>query len=133
MAYSWGGLTGDNWDVYVKAVGAGTWPLRLTVHPANDWSPVWSPDGRRIAFLRDTEEGGAVYSVPSQGGQERKLANVTGPLDPFSPLRALSWAPDGKWLAFAEKASAAQPAHVVRLSMDTLERQPPPLRPAFAG
>lgn len=124
VAYSWEGPNGGNWDVYVKAVGNGTWPLRLTEHSASDWSPVWSPDGRQIAFMREFDNGGAVYTVPSLGGQERRLANVTGPLGVFSSLRALSWAPDGKWLAFAEKASEDQPAHVVRLSLETLEREP---------
>jgi DNA-binding winged helix-turn-helix (wHTH) protein len=61
VAYSWAGPDGGNWDVYVKAVGNGTWPLRLTEHPANDWSPVWSPDGRQIAFLRELEKGSRVH------------------------------------------------------------------------
>jgi len=64
-----------------------------------------------------------VYTVPSLGGQERRLVNVSGPLDLFSFLRALSWSPDGKWLAFAEKPSEGQPAHIVRLSLETLERE----------
>ncbi|MEE8147953.1 MAG: protein kinase, partial [Longimicrobiales bacterium] len=124
VAYSWAGPAGDNWDIYIKAVGIGTRPFRLTEHPANDWSPVWSPDGRQIAFVREFEKGGAIYTVPSLGGQERRLTDVNGPLASVAYfLPALTWSPDGKWLAFAEKASESEPAHIVRLSLETLEKQ----------
>ena len=36
----------------------------------------------------------------------------------------LSWAPDGEWLAFGEKASEDAPARNVRLSLATLEKRP---------
>ena len=80
VAYSWTGPDNDNWDVYVKAIGRGTKPLRLTEHKANDWGPVWSPDGRQIAFVRELETGAAIYTVPSLGGQERRLTDVAGPV-----------------------------------------------------
>src|SRR5206468_7335757 len=51
VAFTWSGPNQDNPDVYVQQIGAGS-PLRLTTDPANDYSPVWSPDGRAIAFLR---------------------------------------------------------------------------------
>ena len=36
----------------------------------------------------------------------------------------LSWAPDGEWLAFAEKPSADAPTRIFRLSLATLEKRP---------
>src|SRR5262245_33985795 len=51
VAFIWNGETEDNWDVYVKLIGAGS-PQRLTTDPAIDLSPAWSPDGRSIAFGR---------------------------------------------------------------------------------
>src|SRR5215212_7873276 len=41
----------DNSDIYVQQIGAGS-PLRVTTDSSEDFSPVWSPDGRWIAFLR---------------------------------------------------------------------------------
>lgn len=52
VAYAWAGPDDDNWDIYVKALGLGTKPLRITEDPGTDWSPSWSPDGRQIAFVR---------------------------------------------------------------------------------
>jgi Tol biopolymer transport system component len=127
VAYSWGGADDDNWDVYVKALGLGTKPLRLTENPAGDAVPVWSADGRRLAFVRVFEEGAAIYTVPALGGQESKLIDINGLLWLFDGayfVPALSWSPDGDWLAFAETTSEEEPARLVRLSLDTLEKQP---------
>jgi len=126
VAYNWAGAADDNWDIYVKGVGQGAQPLRLTGHAGGDWAPAWSPDGREIAFVRELDEGAAIYAVPSAGGRERKLIDLQGPVwmpgQVFVP--ALSWSPDGAWLAFAEKPSAAQPARIFRMSLATLEKEP---------
>ena len=126
MAYEWTGVEGGERDIYVKALGLGARPLRLTDHPARDRAPTWSPDGRQIAFMRQLEEGGAIYTVPSLGGQERKLIDVSGPviLEGAYIPPIPSWSPDGEWLAFAEVSSEDEPAHLVRLSVETLEKQP---------
>ena len=123
MAYSWAGPADDNWDIYVKGMDIGTTPLRLTEHPDLDWSPVWSPDGRQIAFVRGGNQGVSILTVPSLGGQERKLTDVEGASYVFSLAPALSWSPDGQWMVFAEKASEDDPSHIVRLSLNTMERQ----------
>src|SRR5207244_9087659 len=52
VAFHWNGQKQDNYDIYVKLIGTGGSPLRLTTDPAADLSPAWSPDGRFIAFLR---------------------------------------------------------------------------------
>jgi Tol biopolymer transport system component/predicted Ser/Thr protein kinase len=132
VAYDWAGPADDNWDIYVKALGAGAKPLRLTDHPDNDWGPAWSPDGRRIAFVRWTDAAAAVYTVPSLGGQERKVIDLEAPpyylFVGFVPT--LSWSPDGEWLAFPEREAGSAPYRIVRLSLATLEKQvltsPPP-------
>jgi Tol biopolymer transport system component len=136
VAYSWTGPDDDNWDIYVKAVGQGTKPLRLTEGQAFHGSPAWSPDGKEIAFVRATADGGAIYVVPSMGGQQRKLVDLVGPLlaagNYFVPI--LSWSPDGQWLALGEKASEDAPARIMSLSLATLEKRPltaPP--PGSAG
>ncbi|NIN70982.1 MAG: protein kinase, partial [Gemmatimonadetes bacterium] len=109
VAYVWYREGAESGDVYVKALGLGTRPLPLTDSPAEEISPVWSPDGREIAFARIGEEGAAIYLVPALGGQERKLVDLSGPSQFISgyPLPVLTWSPDGKWLAFAEMSPEA--------------------------
>jgi Tol biopolymer transport system component len=129
VAYSWGAPGTGNRDIYVKAVGPGTKPLRITEDPgsASDESPTWSPDGRQIAFVRvSADNTAAIHTIPSLGGQERKLVEVLGParLSDGSTVPTLHWAPDGDWLAFAEKASADAPARIVRLSLAAAEKRP---------
>ena len=58
-------------DLYVQLVGAGQ-PLQLTSSPAREMSPVWSPDARFIAFLRDRDEAKGVYLISALGGAQRK-------------------------------------------------------------
>ena len=127
VAYEWRG------DIYVKAVGPGTKALRITEDPASDQSPTWSSDGRQIAFVRvSADNTAAIYTIPSLGGQERKLVDVSGPArtSDGNLVPVLHWAPDGEWLAFAEKASADAPARIVRLSLATSEKRPLTAPPA---
>ena len=126
VAYAWRGPANDL-DMYVKALGAGAEPLRLTRDPAEEVAPAWSPDGREIAFIRSSSAGSAIYVVPSMGGRERKLTDLTDPL-PYDV--DLSWSPDGRWIAFSEKTDEGRPFRIVALSLETLERtvltSPPP-------
>ena len=126
VAYSWTGAANDNLDVYVKALGVGAKPLRLTESPAQDLTPVWSPDGRQIAFVRGSEEGrAALFTIPSLGGQERKLIDIRGPLFAFGYwVPVISWSPRGDWLALGEKPTANEPSRIVSLSLATLEKKP---------
>ncbi len=108
IAFAWGGEKDDNRDIYVKLIGAGT-PLRLTTNPDADSSPAWSPDGRFIAFFRQSTTGGAYYLVPSLGGAERKLAdayyNYTAQVVGMVIGGLLDWSPDGKFLVVADQVS----------------------------
>ena len=103
VAFSWDGETRDNFDIYVKLVGAGNY-LRLTTDPAEDSSPAWSPDGRSIAFLRDLGENRAsVLLVSPIGGSERKVGELRKPW--FAGGVALAWSPQGDSLVFVDRES----------------------------
>jgi Tol biopolymer transport system component len=118
-------LADDNWDIYVKALGVGTKPLRLTTHPAAEVSPTWSPDERQIAFVRGEVGAGTytIYTVPSLGGQERKLVDYVGVPLLWDRGPALSWSPDGESLVYAERDAENKPSRIVQLSLETLEKR----------
>ena len=51
---------------------------RITENRKNDWDPVWSPDGKRIAFVSD-RNGDVVkfgiYVMDDDGGNLQNLSN----------------------------------------------------------
>ena len=120
IAFSWDGEKGDNFDIYVKLVGAGM-PLRLTTDLADDTAPSWSPDGRHIAFCRRSGREMGIFIIPALGGAERKLHSGTWVSGPWSPR--LSWSPDGKTLAFSEKSSTGDTHNISLLSVESLEKR----------
>jgi Tol biopolymer transport system component len=65
---------------------------------SGDRAPVWSPDGKTIAFIRRTRQEAprAIFTVPAAGGPVRR---VTRPNRAFL-TDALAWSPDSKRLAF---------------------------------
>jgi Tol biopolymer transport system component/serine/threonine protein kinase len=72
----------------------GSQAANLTNHPAADYGPAWSPDGRRIAFGSDRDGSWDLYVMNSDGSG---LARVTtGAAFDHMP----SWSADGSRLAF---------------------------------
>lgn len=86
-----------NRDLWTMDVARGL-AARLTLHPANDWRAVWSPDGKRIAFGSDRDGGTEtmLYLKRSMdpGGEESSLLGIGGgPTD---------WSRDGQWIAYGD-------------------------------
>ena len=112
VAFTWDGENQDNYDIYVKAIGAEQ-PLQLTSDRARDGSPAWSPDGTRIAFLRDKPTGGSeVRLIPPTGGAEHTIGEVEG-----QAHQGLSWSPDGRSLAVVDRSSHGEPLGIFVLSI----------------
>lgn len=59
-------------DIWV-ANRDGSDPRRLTSSPAEENSPVFSPDGTQIAFKANYENNTDTYIIPVSGGQPRRL------------------------------------------------------------
>jgi dipeptidyl aminopeptidase/acylaminoacyl peptidase len=60
----------------------------------HDSSPSWSPDGKTLAFLSAREGNSEVYLLSMEGGEARKLTELSTGADLFH------WSPDGKTIAF---------------------------------
>jgi len=52
---------------------AGGQATPLTLHPAYDYMPIWSPDGQSLAFASDRYGNFDVYHMPATGGSARQL------------------------------------------------------------
>lgn len=96
VVFSWDGEKQENFDIYVKLIDSPT-PLRLTTDPAPDVSPVLSPDGRSIGFIRASKERSFFMIIPALGGPERTVGEISY-LEPHWPTRAFDWFPGGKWI-----------------------------------
>lgn len=120
VAFMWNGGKGTQFDVYVKLIGDGSAPVRLT-RAANGragW-PVWSPDGHRIAYLRCSETSNAAYVIPTVGGSERKIVELGE-----SCSYGLDWSPDGSLLAFHAKDSGEASSRIFLVSVEGGKRHP---------
>ena len=51
---------------------------KLTKNRIIDWSPSWSPDGERIAFVSTRDENSEIYVMDADGGNEQNLTNHPG-------------------------------------------------------
>ncbi len=71
VAFAWSGEKFDNTDIYVTLVGS-TDVRRLTTDPADDYAPSWSPDGRRIAFLRRVGNAARIHVISALGGPDQR-------------------------------------------------------------
>lgn len=54
-------------DIYLVAAGGGI-AAPLTIHDAHDMMPVWSRDGKSIAFASDRHGNFDVFVMPATGG-----------------------------------------------------------------
>ncbi len=87
-----GGVESGGYSIYLMAPD-GTDVRRLTPAGNLDYSPVWSPNGSQIAFLR----GGAGMQVMNADGTN--VHQLTGP--DLELLSGPAWSPDGTSIAVA--------------------------------
>jgi serine/threonine-protein kinase len=86
-------------DVWTYEIARGTLS-RLTTHPAQEYGPMWTPDGQRIAFTSWREGYPEIFwrSADGTGSDERLLTRGKDLIDVY----AYGWSPDGMQLIFSE-------------------------------
>jgi len=75
--------------LWIMDLPSGT-PKRLTTSAEGEHSPVWSPDGKYIAYVSWNEEGGDIWRMPAAGGKPEKLTRASAFYDEiaYSPTGA---------------------------------------------
>lgn len=70
-------------DIYTVPVSGGK-ATQVTTNPSFDTHPVWSPDGKQIAFASSREGSMDVYVVNKEGGTPRRLTTHSGNETPLA-------------------------------------------------
>lgn len=99
--YSGSGVDGNpaDYDIWVMNVD-GTNRKRLTQDISYDIAPIWSPDGREIAFLRAY----VPYIMDADGSDVRPMRTPEGSGPPGAQVLHMAWSPDGSRLAVEERS-----------------------------
>jgi len=90
--------------ILTRQANADTPPGQLV---ANGFLPTWSPDGKRLAFMRVIGEAPNLWTIKAGGGEEKQL--TTGGLSPIAnsvlpynraQTSDFSWSPDSARIAY---------------------------------
>ncbi|MEK6325649.1 MAG: LpqB family beta-propeller domain-containing protein [Acidobacteriota bacterium] len=85
---------GDIWTV----PAAGGEARLLVSHPANESRPLYSPDGRKLAFISNRTGGGDIHVLTFDTGDLKRLTfdDANDQLD--------AWSRDGRWIHFTSSS-----------------------------
>jgi len=97
---------GDIWIVSTEGGKA----MRLTDHMAYDREPIWSPDGKWLAFTSNRKGNNDVYLMNAEGGVPQQLTFHS------SDDVATDFTPDGRWIVFTSSRSSS--SSVFKVSVD---------------
>ena len=101
----------DIW-VFDVATGKGT-QITNDIEPEN--SPIWSPDGKQVAYVRFKDQYNSIYRKAADGtGEAELLFRYT----PGAGVPLTDWSPDGKFLTFFTGAMLIVPLRAGENGLD---------------
>ncbi|MDE2750399.1 MAG: S9 family peptidase [Chloroflexota bacterium] len=77
---------------------------QMTNGLARDSQPIWSPDGKSIAFISDRDGRAQLHLLPADGGEARQMTRFKRGIG-----ASIAWSPDGSRVAFCAVKDADAP------------------------
>jgi Tol biopolymer transport system component len=99
-----GSVTSYEVDIYTMPAEGGE-PIKITKSPGQDRFPCWSPDGKRVAFIRYSDPPKDktyimnICIVSAEGGEVKQITSESDKVF----WSCLDWSPDGKSIAYFSK------------------------------
>jgi dipeptidyl aminopeptidase/acylaminoacyl peptidase len=86
-------------QIYAVDLSGSSAPVQLTFSKESSTSPVWSPDGKNLLFVRSAEGKPQIFLLPIHGGEAYQLTKQSyGATNP-------KWSPDGTKIIFSSSIS----------------------------
>src|SRR5215475_4017128 len=90
-------------EIWIAVVATGE-RYQLTNAKKSSFSPQWSPDSKRLAFISDRDGKRQLYAIAPAGGEAMQLTSFETGINSFA------WSLDGRRIAF----TAAEPESKAR-------------------
>ncbi len=115
-------------DLWVVSRDGGD-AARMTSGIGNEYAPMFSPDGRWIAFTGEYDGNTDIYVIPANGGVPRRMTYHPG------NDTLVGWTPDSKQLLFVSGRDSASGryARLFTIAMDGVFPTPLPLPMGYEG
>lgn len=120
VAFVWDEEGSGGSQIYVKEQGRQQ-QRRVSGGSGACRSPVWSPDGRRLAYVC-TAQGRAEVLISEPGGGTERIGELHPPAYGLA-ARQLDWSPDGTRLAVVDKREERAPFGLWEILLATRERR----------
>jgi len=108
------GCTGGLPNIFLQHIFEGVPPEELTANNSQNFLPVWSPDGTRIAFMSTRDGNPDIYVMNRDGSNVRRLTN--NPAIDDSP----TWSPTGTQIAFVSGRTGNSSPEIFVMEADGL-------------
>ena len=114
-------MTEGSPDIWLLDLVRGT-SSRFTFDPKTEASPIWSPDGKRVAYVLQQESGFDIYWKDAAGAGNPEPV-LKSPGNKF----LTDWSSDGRWIIFGDASARTSSGTTIWALPVTGDRKPVPI------
>ena len=110
------GATSTNNDIFVVPITGGE-PKKLSTSPGGDSTPLYSPDGKWLAWRMQKRAGyeSDRFRLVVYDRKSGEIKNLTEDFDQW--VETIAWSPDSKFIYFTSEKEGASPIYRLNLAV----------------